>query len=289
MVSVIIPARNERFLNKTIEDILSKAEGRVEIYVILEGYWPDPFISPKNVHYVHFTNPRGMRNAINTGAKLAKGEYLLKTDAHCMFDQGFDLKLIKYYEENTVVIPRRHRLEPEEWVLQEVHKPPVDYEYLSFPDNPNDWGGPGLNGKIWNTRTLERMDKPEFMVDDNLSFQGSCWFMSKKYFEWLEIMDDQMYGPFWNEAQEIGFKVWLSGGRVRVNKHTWYAHLHKGKKYGRGYYLSEDSIRQGAASAKRWIREKMWHKQTMDFDTMIERFMPMPDWPEDWKKQIHQL
>ena len=41
-VSVIIPSRNERFLTKTVIDLLAKAQGDIEIIAVLEGYWPDP-------------------------------------------------------------------------------------------------------------------------------------------------------------------------------------------------------------------------------------------------------
>ena len=36
-VSVIIPSRNEHFLQKTIDDLLEKAEGDVEIVVVMDG------------------------------------------------------------------------------------------------------------------------------------------------------------------------------------------------------------------------------------------------------------
>jgi len=38
MISVVIPARNEKYLKKTIEDILEKATCEIEIRVILDGY-----------------------------------------------------------------------------------------------------------------------------------------------------------------------------------------------------------------------------------------------------------
>ena len=41
-VSIIIPARNEVFLQKTVSDLLTKAEGDIEVIVILDGYWPTP-------------------------------------------------------------------------------------------------------------------------------------------------------------------------------------------------------------------------------------------------------
>jgi len=287
LVSIIIPSRNERFLPETVNDLLAKAEGRIEVIVFLDGYWPDPFPSDDpRVILIHRSVPQGMRPAINTAVAIAKGGFVMKTDAHCMFDEGFDVKLVADCEDNWVIIPRRKRLDAENWRIQDVGKPDVDYNYLSFPDNPADYGGPGLNGRIWTQRALERTD-PKYDIDEELSFQGSCWFMPKDYFEYLELMDTEHYGPFWNEAQEIGFKAWLSGGKVMRNKKTWYAHLHKGKKYGRGYSLGKGWAEQGASYARRWlVEEKMWHKQKYPLTWLIERFWPLPTWPEDRKLWI---
>ena len=45
MLSVIIPARNEIYLQKTIDSVLSAAKGEIEVIAILDGYWPDPPVS----------------------------------------------------------------------------------------------------------------------------------------------------------------------------------------------------------------------------------------------------
>ena len=40
-VSVIIPARNEEFLQQTIDDVLSNIRADSEVIAILDGYWPE--------------------------------------------------------------------------------------------------------------------------------------------------------------------------------------------------------------------------------------------------------
>lgn len=285
MLSIVIPSRNEQFLNPTINDLLSKAKGEIEIIVIADGYWPEPVNDPR-VNYIHRGVSRGMRNGINSAVAIAKGKYIMKIDAHCMLDEGYDVKLIADCEPNWVVIPRRKRLDAENWCIQDVGKDDVDYEYLSFPDNPADFGGPGLNGRIWKERARERKD---ILIDDNLSFQGSCWFMHRDYFYELELMDEKNYGTFWNEAQEIGFKCLSTGGRVVTNKKTWYAHLHKGKKYGRGYNLDFSQLPVGATYTKKWITNSAWGKQKIPFNEIIEKFMPLPGWPDDWKTKICEI
>ena len=41
-LSVVIPARSEMFLAKTVEDILLNIEGNTEIIVVLDGAWAAP-------------------------------------------------------------------------------------------------------------------------------------------------------------------------------------------------------------------------------------------------------
>ncbi len=278
MISVIIPSRNEQFLSRTIQDLLEKAEGDIEIIAVLDGYWDNPS-NDKRVRLIHRGEVKGMRNAINSAVAIAQGEYIMKIDGHCMVDQGFDVKLVTDCEDDWIVIPRRKRLDAENWCIQDTGKPDVDYNFLSFPDNPADFGGAGLNGRIWTEKILERKD---ILIDEELSFQGSCWFMKKSYFEKLGLMDEKNWGPFWNEAQELGFRAWLTGGKVMRNKKTWYAHLHKGKKYGRGYNLDNQWAKMGAEQANRFFKgEKVWEDQKYPLSWLLERFMPMPEWTDE--------
>lgn len=287
MISVIIPSRNEKFLYRTVLDLLAKAHGQIEIIVVLDGYWPpnEEIINDARVHYIHRSRALGMRNAINTASAIAKGEYLMKCDAHCMFAEGFDNSLLAHIDDDWVVIPRRKRLDAENWKIQDVGKPDVDYEFLSFPYwHPNEVG---IHGTIWTERIRERLDRVEFNIDDNPAFQGSCWFMSKKHFDnCLEGMQEDGYGSFIGEPQEIGMKTWLSGGRLVVNKSTWYAHLHKGKTYGRGYSMNKSELIKGNAySVDYWMNDR-WPKAKYTMEWFVnEKFPDMPTWPKDWRQQ----
>lgn len=291
--SVIIPSRNEKYLIPTIEDVFRNARGEVEVIAVLEGYYPENWkaVTDKypNLHTIHHSEAQGMRPAINAAAAsaISRGtKYLMKLDAHCSVGEGFDEILKADCDKDWVVVPRRKRLDPETWTLKDVGKPDIDYHYLSFPDDPSDFGGPGLNGKVWEQRIRERFGKPEYDIDDEMSSQGSGWFMHASYFQQLELMDDANYGKFWNEFQEIGLKCWLSGGQVKVNKKTHYAHWHKGKS-GRGYKLPESWLKQGASFTKKWLFNEAWAKQTLPFKTLIERFWPVPSWPENWEELVY--
>ena len=218
----------------------------------------------------------GMRAAINAGAEIASGDWLMKTDSHCMFDQDFDLKLIEDCDDNTLAVPRRYSLDGENWTRKD--KAPVDYHYLTCPwTNPD---GFSMHGKPWRERRDERK---EFLIDDEMSWQGSMWFMNKKYWDRLGPMDEEHYGTFSQEPQELGMKVWLGGGRIIVNKKTWYAHLHKGKQYGRGYFMNKSDIDIAHQYSARYWTRNLWEDRVHDYEWLIDKFWPVPTWPENWK------
>ncbi len=290
-LSVVIPSRDEKYLISTIDDIFRNARGEIEAVAVIDSdKWPDDWASVAarhpNLHTIHHGEPRGMRAAINAGVASAKSrgaKFIAKFDGHCAFSEGFDETLKADCEPDWIVVPRRKRLNPETWTLTDTHKPDVDYHYLSFPDDPNDFGGPGLNGKIWPQRAAGRAD---YELDEEMSSQGSGWFMHTDYFYQLDLMDEANYGKFWNEFQELGLKCWLSGGRVMVNKRAWYAHWHKGKA-GRGYKLPESWLQQGATFTKNWMFNDAWAKQTKSFKWLIGHFWPVPSWPDNWEEVLY--
>ena len=293
MVSIIIPSRVDQYLQKTIDDLLQKAEGEVEIIVVLDGYWTvlkdDPRVIV--VHQGELHNNFGMRAAINAGMDLARGEYVMKIDEHCMVDQGFDTKLEADCNDDWIVVPRRHRLDAEKWEIIKDGRPPVDYMYIAYPyERPFDRRCGLYGGGIDKRRHIERADE---LIDDTMSWQGSCYFMKKSYWGKLfpDGMDEENYGKFNHEAQEIGFKCQLSGGRLVVNKKTWYAHYHKGKS-GKGYGFSREQYKQHETSKEKsrrycmnyWLNNK-WEGRTRDFKWLIDFFNP-PGWPGNWEEQI---
>lgn len=290
LTSILIPANKEKFLTQTINDLLKKCTNNIEIIVVLDGYWPSDLdeqwqqqiVNDSRVHYIHFSQRKGMRAGINAAAALAQGEYLLKLDGHCMVDIDFDAILKMYFiKDDWVMIPRRYRLDAKNWKLTDLEKPPIDYEYLNWPkSNPQEVG---LHGNVWNERTRERMNNPAYMIDDNMSFQGSCWFMKRIHFERLGGLSEVGYETFVQEAQEIGLKTWLGGGRVVTNKYTWYAHLHKGKELGRGYFIDKgEMIRGRDYSVDFWMNNR-WGDRVHDIAWLIEQFWKVPSWPEDRK------
>jgi glycosyltransferase involved in cell wall biosynthesis len=292
MLSVIIPSRVDTYLQKTIDDILLKAEGEIEIIIVLDGYWPDPALKPDPrvivLHQGVFHDSFGMRPAINVGMSIAKGNFVMKCDEHVMFDKGFDIKLQEECDEHTVVIPRRYRLDAEAWTLVEDGRGPVDYMSMDYPYAKPFDKTQGLHGAEDKQRASDRKD---ILIDDVQTMQGSCYFMAKKHWETTIVeMDTENYGPFTQEAQEISNKTWLSGGRVIVNKKTWYAHFHKGRT-GKGYGFSTEQYKRHCEWNEKgrlfcidnWLNTKEYKH---DFKWLIEKFWPIRTWPDDWEARV---
>lgn len=301
-VSVIIPSRFEHFLQRTIDDLLSKAEGDVEIIVVMDGTDQTVDDNPRVRVLRHGTmgdNP-GLRESVNYGVREATGDYILKADGHTMWDQGWDVKLVADCEDDWVVIPRRWRLDPENWTTttesEGDRRPPVDYMFIAYPyERPFDRSC-GLHGDIWRAAQAERSDK---LIDDVMTMQGSAYFMKRDY--WFKLlpngMDTSKYGPFTHESQEISNMAWLTGGRVVVNKKTWYAHLHKGKKYGTGYQFNNKQWERWAELHEKgrvycidyWMTTQDYEH---DFEWLLGKFQNftsegrIPTWPDNWKEQI---
>jgi hypothetical protein len=231
-----------------------------------------------------------MRAGINSCAQVATGKYLMKVDAHCAFAEGFDEVLQADCEDNWVVIPRRYSLDPDTW-QPDMKRTPIDYEFLSYPYWKEDHFG--LHGTQWRQRTKERLNKSEYEIDDNMSFQGSCWFTTKDNFlNRIGGLQEEGYGTFIGEPQEVGLKTWLGGGRQVTNKKTWYAHLHKGKWFGRGYSVSRSGLRNGNIYSATYWMTNSWPDRIHDLDWLVERFWPVPSWPDDrnlWKLRDEDL
>jgi glycosyltransferase involved in cell wall biosynthesis len=297
-VTVIIPVRNELYLKQTVDDLFVKAVGDIQVVVILDGYWPRPEEMPKDdprLVLVH-RERQGMRAAINSAAAIAQSDYLMKLDAHCLLAQGFDETLAADCDKDWIVIPRRYSLEPDDWTVR-LHRPFVDYEYLSWPyrhDGREIHGSKyGLNGMVWDERIAARIDR---QIDETMTFQGSCWFTPREYFlNRIGPMDETGYGTFIGEAQELGLKSWLGGGKTIINKKTWYAHLWKGAPYrakykeiyGTGYSrIGFNERKEGNLYAVDYWLNDRWEKRVHNLEWLIDRFYPVPSWPEDKNEWI---
>lgn len=249
MLSCIIPSYKDPYLAPTVAGLLASAGGQVEVIVVLDGYWTDTGISDDpRVRIVHLGKNVGMRGAINAGARIAKGKYIMKSDAHCLFSKLFDARLIKYSGSDWISVPRLYDLDVKTWERNDRLR---EFQYIERGT---------LKGKWW----------PEYKVEgdivDLMTMQGSCWFMERAYFEQIGGLDDINYGGMGREAQELSLKAWTTGGRVVLNRKVWYAHWNKPAEFSIGKPGKEKSI---AYAQKVWTEDKL--------KPLVDKFKP-PSW-----------
>ncbi|OEU68447.1 MAG: hypothetical protein BBJ57_02460 [Desulfobacterales bacterium PC51MH44] len=226
-LSVIIPSHNDIYLHKTIDSLLENAAGDIEIIPVIDGYEPsNPFRDDPRIKVVKHDKNKGMREAINTGVFASTGEYIMRTDEHCMFGERFDIILLETIQDNWIVVPRRYFLDPLKWEVMDL--PYVDYEKLKIVSYGR---GEKFSGVKW--------DKPEgenYDIDETMAMQGSCWVMKKSWWESvIRRLESEGYDTLYQDSHEMIFKTWKAGGKMVVNKRTWYAHKHRSFPRTHGY------------------------------------------------------
>jgi hypothetical protein len=302
-VSIVIPACNEQFLEPTVNGILDNARSKMELIVVCDNYRPDfEFRKDDRLKVIYRGGQNSMRESINAGVAIAEGDYIIKCDGHILWDESFDLKLLEDASPDIMLLPLRKRLDVVNWCIEPhdpIKKPDVSLEYLCFPDAKNgDWGGATLSGKIWTDKILATED---VMLQDAVAAQGSAWCMARKTFNDLQLLDYQLFGPFWQENQEEVFALTLrhgtkeNPGRAIATRRTWFAHQHKGPKKevvmpdgstqtigGRRYGLRESWLRQGRNAVMRFFEgEKVYKDQHSPLSALISMHMPMPTWDDE--------
>ena len=302
-LSILIPARNEMFLQNTLDDILLNSTADTEIIVVLDGYWPyEPINDNKRIVIIHHAESVGQRAATNEAARLSRAKYVMKCDAHCAFEKGFDTQLILSAEElgpRVTQIPRMYNLHAFNWKCKacgiETYQGPTPQ---SCPTCTKAEGFERV--MVWQRRRHKMTDFTYF--DKDLHFQyyrseerpnaegsycdvmgglGACFFLSHEF--WDEIGGlDEAHGSWGQCGTEVACKSWLSGGRQIVNRKTWFSHMFRtqGGDFGFPYPISNHQINHARKhSQDLWYNNK-WHKQVRPLHWLVEKFSPVPTWTE---------
>jgi hypothetical protein len=114
-----------------------------------------------------------------------------------------------------------------------------------------------------------------------MSLQGSCYVMTRRHYERLGPLSEAGYGTFAQEPQELGLKTQLGGGQMLTTKRTYYAHLHKGRRYGRGYRPNRAEINAGHEYSAWYWMSGQWLDRVRGMRDLVEQFWPVPTWPAD--------
>ena len=312
-LSLLIPARNEMFLKQTIDDALKNMEADTEIIAVLDGEWADPPIPQnKRVNIIYLNKAVGQRGAQNLACKLSKAKYVMKVDAHCSFDKGFDRKMLEFFKEvgdNVTAVPIMRNLHAFDWKCHRCgwktyqDKAPErcgkcnDSRYLRKKmlwigkHNPQSTSycfdsEPKFNYfEEYKHREPYITDKKEKGYTETMSLQGSCFMCTRRAY-WEKELCDERLGSWGNQGIEVACKTWLSGGRVLVNHKTWYAHLFRTKsKFGFPWPVSGKEQFKTKARVRKLLWSGKWKKAIHPVRWLVEKFWPIQGWTdEDLKK-----
>jgi hypothetical protein len=309
-LSILIPSRNEMFLARTIQDILEHIEADTEVIALLDGQWAKPPI-PQNerVNVIYVADPVGQRAATNLACKISKAKYVMKVDAHCAFDQGFDRKMIEAFGqtgEDVTMVPTMRNLWAFDWKCYKCgwtkYQGPTPTECPNCKDRSKVrhkmmWIGkerPQSNSYSFDAEPHfqyfnDYCRRPEYKKDlekngitETMSLQGSCFMCTReKYWDW-ELSDEKL-GNWGNQGIELACKTWLSGGRLLVNHNTWYAHMFRtqGGDFGFPYPQSGHDVAKTKQKVKDLFWLNQWPKQKLSLSWLVEKFWPVPGWTQE--------
>ena len=224
LLSIIIPSYRDPYHEKTVKSLLENSElgDKLEIMSVFDGFWPSwEMINDPRRRIVHLGKNRGMRGAINAGIAVARGEFFMRLDEHCTFGKGYDRILTESCKENEIMTAKRFFLDPVKWEV--MPDEPIEHEKLVIQNVSE--GVRKFSGKRWKERDEEQKDVP---ISETLAMQGSMWIANREFFlKTVGELQTEGYGPLIQDSVEVCMKYWKVGGRLMLNKNTWFAHKHR--------------------------------------------------------------
>ena len=269
----------------------------------------DPVIEQHpDVNVIYVPEAIGQRAMTNLCAKIAKGKYLMKVDAHCSFDEGFDVKMLEGFKktgDNVVMVPVMRNLWAFDWkcykcgwkkyqgptpkvcpdcgetkkirrkIIWKGKERPQSTSYC-FDSEPH-----FQYFKEWaKTETYKEQLKTGFT--ESMSIQGSCFMVAKDKY-WELNLSDESFGSWGSQGIEVACKFWLSGGGVLINHNTWYAHMFRtqGGDFSFPYPQSGKKVQNAKKKAKDLFFNSKWDKQIYPLSWLVEKFWPVKGWTEN--------
>lgn len=296
-LDVLVPSRNEMFLKRTVEDVLSHIEGNTGIIVVADGAWPDPPLEDHpRVRMIYHSVSIGQRAATNEAARLSEAKWVMKLDAHCAVGQGFDRIMMEDIKDDWTLAPTMYNLHAFDWVCQSCgfrkYQGPT-------PKACDKCGGEFQREMIWQPKRSPETTAMRFDKDlkfqywsqykrrqkgdcvETMSILGACWMVSRERYIRYDFCDEG-HGSWGQQGTEVALKSWLSGGCLMVTRRTWFAHMFRtqGGDFGFPYPLSGRDVERARAYSRTLWLENGWSKATREFSWILDHFAPIPDWHE---------
>lgn len=328
-LSVLIPSRNEEWLSRTVDTVLTAAKAKTEVLVVLDGSWANPPLEQRpHLTIIHHNTSIGQRAVCNEAARVSKAKYLMKLDAHCMVGEGFDVKLIEHSQPDWVQVPNLFNLRVFHWRClrcssqtdqgpqptrcgrckkgenfdRVVIWKPKDgtwfqcqqcWEVQQSTDNRPTCNKCSVLLRSLGRRATDYMNfnsqlqfkyggKPKWVseqtgdINDTMSLLGACFFMERDHYFKIGY-NDEKYGSWGAQGTETAMKTWLSGGRLVVNKGTWYSHLFRTQP-GFSFPYSNPGAERAYSRAREVWYGNAWPQQVHPLSWLVEKFAPVPGW-----------
>lgn len=304
-LDVIIAARNEEFLDITIESVLKMATADTNVICILDGYWPDPpLLDNPRVTVVHHAESIGQRAAVNEGARISQAKYIMKLDAHCAVSKGFDTKLIEACNRrNWTLIPILYNLHAFDWVCEKCG---AKYYQADRPDKccgveefkkeivwkPRrkrktiSWRFDGeLHFQYW----LDHKPKENGNLIETMCNIGAAWFIHRDQFFKQDCLDEA-HGSYGQMGVEISCKSWLSGGKLLTCTDAWVGHMFRSNgSFSFPYPISGNAQQRAKQYSRDFWRGNKWPKQKYPLKWLVKRFWPVPGWEQEDLDKLPEL
>lgn len=185
-LSILIPSKNEPYLQRTIEDIISNS-----------ALYPHDLEILAEEDY-----GLGQRGLTNKLCRMALGEYVMKVDAHCSFGPDFDEIMLSEIDDHTILSPQMGVLDPISWTIN---------------------GKKMTTRYCFDTNLVMQYDK-ENENPETMCLQGSAWMVLKENY-WKWNLGDETLGSWGSQGPELGIKAFLNGGRCKSTRSTYYGHV----------------------------------------------------------------
>lgn len=316
------------FLAKTIQDIIQNSEANTEVIALLDGQWADPPIEQHTmVNVIYVPESIGQRAGTNLACRIAEGKYIMKVDAHCSFDKGFDRKMLEGFEkfgDDVTMVPTMRNLWAFDWKCHKcglkIYQGPTpttctgcaDKFHIPLKETGKHWKrkmmwigktNPQSNSYCFDSEPhfqyfneYTKRDEYKKMLEEtggyteSMSLQGSCFMLLKERYWDLNVCDEY-FGSWGSQGIEVACKSWLSGGRVIVNHNTWYAHMFRtqGGDFSFPYPQRGSKVEEAKKKAKDMFFNSNFEKQVLPLSWLLEKFWPVKGWTEEDLQNLKEL